>query len=54
MKSCYVIDGWIFTKIKEDSDGTCYFRITHPDGRVLDTNHIFSSEYEMITYLKTK
>ncbi len=53
MNGCYVIDGWIFTKKREDASGNCYFDITHPSGRTWDYNHLFNSYDEMVSYVNS-
>ena len=54
MKSVYVIQGYLFNKTCEDSDGVGYFNIIHPDGRYLDYNHPFFSENEMIDWIRNR
>lgn len=54
MSSCYTVGGWVFTKTKEDSNGNCYFNITHPSGRTWDYNHPFSSYEEMVAYVNNQ
>lgn len=54
LKDCYVINQWIFTKSKVDSDGNYYYNITHPDGRRWDNNHLFKSYEDMVEYVKNQ
>ena len=54
MKSMYVIQSYLFSKRREDSNGVGYFDIIHPDGRYLDYNHPFSSESEMIAWIQNR
>jgi len=54
MKAVYCINNYIFTKVREDSNGVCYFDITHPDGRKLDYSHQFSSESEMAAWIRNR
>lgn len=54
MKAVYSVQGYVFTKTREDSSGNCYFDITHPDGRKLDYNHLFSSEAEMVAWVRNR
>ncbi len=54
MKAMYVVEGYLFRKSKEDSNGNCYFDIIHPDGRYLDYNHLFSSESEMLSWIRNR
>ena len=50
MPYCYVSGGFIFTKVREDEDGTCYYDITHSSGRTWDYAHKFISTKEMDEY----
>ena len=53
MKSAYAIDGYIFSK-KEDATDGAYFDIFHPDGRCLDSRHYFTSEQEMKEWIRNR
>lgn len=52
MKDNYVINGWIFTKIKEDSTGT-YYRVVDNNGRYATYSKLFNSVDEMKEFVKT-
>lgn len=54
MNSMYVIQGYLFSKRREDSSGIAYFDITHPDGRTLEYSHPFTSESEMIAWIRNR
>ncbi|MBQ3757700.1 MAG: hypothetical protein II873_11375 [Oscillospiraceae bacterium] len=53
MEYSYSIDGYLFVKSNEDSSGT-YYNIFHPDGRMLDRNHKFSSSDEMANWVRSR
>jgi len=53
MKDCYVINRWVFTLGRVESDGTHYYRVVNPSGLVTSYETSFSSESEMEAYTKS-
>lgn len=51
MASSYTYKGWVFSLIKEDSNGNAYYNVFHPSGKQWDHNHIFNSYSEIVDYV---
>lgn len=52
MDECYVINGWIFNKVSEDSSGS-YYRVVDNNGRYATYSKLFNSVDEMKEYVRT-
>ena len=51
MASSYTYKGWVFSLIKEDSNGNAYYNVFHPSGRQWDHNRIFNSYSEVVDHV---
>lgn len=54
MNSVYTVNGWVFSKVREDSNGNSYYNIFHPSGRMWDHSHLFSSYGQMVDYVRNR
>lgn len=52
MPGWYSSGSFLFIKVREDEDGTCYYDITHSSGRKWDYSHKFTSIREMDEYAR--
>ena len=50
MDACYVIDGWIFTRIGDETSHK--YRVTTPSGMLDSYESYFSSVADMREYIK--
>lgn len=51
MPKVYVVNSYVFVKVREDADGTGYYDIINPSGTKIDYAHGFSSTDEINEYV---